>query len=214
MSRDWSWIEEERVAEAVDYFAFKWAGRFGSRLDARHEALAYIAEHPSLIGDETVQSGLIYMRLAQKVAKRPETDVEAVHVAEVPPEADRPSDSAPAGSGTYSMEQAARLVGACYSLEDIESLHDPFSDRVRPEVAVSVYRDPSHANDAWAEVADIRRAYTYGGCNAAGLDHMEEKSLLCRYGLDMTKSMTKFHGGSYFKAEAALTKIVNYMNGV
>lgn len=197
--------------QGIERFTRAWHTKFEGYQDARHEAMAYVAEHPSVIVNAT--PWLIAMRLTQMLCKRsqrPEEDRQAVVIMT---EVDSPVDALTAAPGTYTTEKVARLIAACFGEEDLKALHDPFADRIIPEVKRSVYNDPSRRNDDWAEYADVTRAYKLGGSNRAGLTDHEVRSLYCRYALDMTKHMVNMHDADYRVAERALTKVTNYMNG-
>ena len=218
---DWTWVGEDSVMDAVDTFARSWAGRFGSESDARHEAMAFIAEHPRLIAPAkgssyaTAGSRLIYLRLTKDLAQRKvkdETD-ESVVPAVVE---DEPESALEAVPGPYEMASVARLAVACYTLECVESYRDPFGENLRPVVSRFTKADPSHAHTLWAAVADLRNAYCRDGgrrVNRANLSKREEVSFYCRYALDMPARRVAMYGGRFDIAERALMKITNVMNG-
>ena len=215
---DWSWIEDKRVLDAVNFFASSWSQRFGSREDARHEAFAYISEHPAIIEGD-IGSGMIYMRLTQRVGKSPPDDEEEeeVHVA-------MDDDTVPetvaeefmrVTAGTYTVEAVARMVPLCYTLEHMDAYSDPFGEELKPVVSRFTRKDPSHANTLWAAVSDLRSVYCHEQghqTNKAKLSLGEQRALLCKYGLDMTRAMMLSYGVKEYTADIAVRKIVNMMN--
>ena len=154
---DWSWIEDKRVLDAVKFFASSWSQRFGSREDARHEAFAYISEHPSIIEGD-IGSGLIYMRLAQRVGRfQPDDEEEEVHG---PMDDDTVPETVAeefmrVTAGTYTVEAVARMIPMCYTLEHMDAYSDPFGEELKPVVSRFTRKDPSHANTLWAAAADL-----------------------------------------------------------
>lgn len=217
---DWSWIEQERVLAAVNFFAASWYHRFGSVADARHEAYAYISEHPAILGDDAAGSGLLYLRLSQRV--KPHRDVEDVedeHVAmddvSVPETAQE--EFMRVTAGTYTIEAVARMIPLCYSLEHLDAYSDPFGEELAPVVSRFSRKNPAHAHSLWAAASDLRAVYCHDASvslyrNKACLTVEEQRALLCKYGLDMTRGMMKLHGLKDYTADVALRKIVNMMN--
>ena len=131
--RSWDWIDQDRVHDAVEKFASSWSVRFGSVDDARHEAMAHIAEHPWIIGSEDTGSGFVYLRLSQSMWRKLRNTIPESSEAHVGGEAiEADIEVAP---GTYTVEQVARLARACFSIEDLTSLRNPFGDVPRAEVA-------------------------------------------------------------------------------
>ena len=214
---DWSWIEDNRVLDAVNFFAASWSRRFGSREDARHEAFAYISEHPSIIEGD-IGSGLIYMRLAQRVGRfQPDDEEEEVHV---PMDDDTVPETVAeefmrVTAGTYTVEAVARMIPLCYSMEHVDAYSDPFGEELRPAVSRFTRKDPSHANTLWAALSDLRAVYCHEQghqTNKAQLSLDEQRALLCKYGLDMTRAMMLSYGVKDYTADIAIRKIVNMMN--
>ena len=218
MSANWDWITLDRAHAAVNYFGKRFANRFGGYSDARHEAMAYLADNPALVGDDSTGAGLIFLRMV-KLARKAFGDTDVPDEPPLPPEAETVSidavEHASLIAGVYEPQYVARLAHHCYTLEYAESYRDPFADAPRPEVSRSGSHDPSHGNSVWAAIADIRTAYCRDGessSNKAGLTLEEERAFLCVYGLDMTPELTREYGINPDCAEPALFKICNRMN--
>lgn len=210
--RDWSWVDQERVTEAVHHFANMWSWKFGSVEDARHEAYAYIAEHPQVIGEMTVGSGLLYLRLGQRVGRSRKSEDDERQLADEGTEVET-YEAPTAVAGTYTTERVARLAAVCFGEEHPEVLSDPFGEQLSPEIKRFTSRDPSHANDLWAVVADIKWAFTYNETNNAKLTHQEQRSFYGKFVADFTRSEMRSQGMSERAALAALVKVTNTMNG-
>ena len=205
---DWGFLDSRVAQRAVEDYARDNAQRFGSYDDAYRESAAYLAQHPEIF-EGKVTRRILYQRLIRGLR-----DIEVKEETDESSKDDGPSMILPDHMlsfieiGTYTFEKVASLVWACEGLDDIESMSDPHKINVTPEVKVHVYSDPSHANDRWAEIADVRSALALDNrVNRAGLSTDEMEHMLNYYADDRSSD-----GINITAAQMGVIKIVNYLN--
>lgn len=121
-------------------------------------------------------------------------------------------------AGTYDTDLVRRLSVLCWFPERITANADPFGEKARKEVPDrKAASDPSHRNTDVAEMVDIRRAYTFGVHNDAGLSQREEQVLFLCGALDMTirhaaHVLDVSHMTVHRDLDNALAKLTDYMN--
>lgn len=204
---DWGFLDSRVAQRAVEDYARDNAQRFGSYDDAYRESAVYLAQHPEIF-EGKVTKRILYQRLIRGLRER-----------EVPVVDETFEDTGPTmvlpdhmlclvESGTYTFEKVASLVWACEGLDHIESMADPHKLKATPEVKVHVYSDPSHANDQWAEIADVRYAFALDtGTNRACLSVNEMQHMMNYYAVDQSGT-----GIDITAAQMGVIKIVNYLN--
>lgn len=111
---------------------------------------------------------------------------------------------------SYTVAEVEELLGLMWDPDAVYGVQDPHSpDGDMPRAK----GDPSHGNNLFAELADIRQGWA-----RADLTLSERRSVLMTYGLCWTQEMVAAHEGVSQQAISlrkckGVDKIVAYLNG-
>lgn len=215
VSPDWSFLDDRMVQRAVEKYAHLAASKMGGEDVAFSTAVCYIAHHPEMLSGR-LSARIVRRRLTEALDREERRSEKLTEPKEAMPEPDVISPPIPTVAdditpGTYGFVKVVSLAWCIVGFDDIESMHDPLGLKVEAEVKTHVYTDPSHANDLWAEVADVRSALSIDTdtgliTNRAGLTLDELDSVRCIY-IDYDEV-----NGSRQDADRGIIKIVNYLN--